>query len=415
MKEMKGVAPVVAAVVIIVAIIAATAAYILTRPPEEAPETTTVRVWFQMSPTEEAYVRELIYEEFDNLYPNIRIELTNPPDVLTKITAAIPAGEGPDVFGWAHDWTGKLAKAEFIVPIDDFVTPDLESKFQSPAVSACKYEGKTWALPWAAETVTLVYNKGMLSDAGFEPPEDTDELKTIMQYFRDKGDYGIVVPWDPYHVSGFVHAFDGYYFNDSTKKVGLTDPKTIDGVHFLYEEIKPYMPAEKMWELIWGAFTDELAPLMVTGPWMISEMRNAGIDPGLTPLPTVVGVGDPKPYMGVRLVWMTSNVRDKEAAFTFMEWWTTSMRATLTRAEKSAYIPVLPEALEEESITTNEILAGFAQQVACATPMPASPEMTMVWGPAYDALDAAWVGTKTIEEAFQDAQEEAEANIAEMD
>lgn len=373
-----------------------------------------VIVWYDVLPEMEATFKEIVETDFKKLYPDIEVELLDTPELWTKITAAIPVGEGPDLFMWAHDWTGKLVKADFIVPIDEFVTFDLKEKFIESAWEACTFEGKVWALPDAAETVTLIYNKKMIEEAGVALPKTTDELETVMKKFMEMGKYGISYPWDPYHVSAYVHAFGGYYFDDETKKVGVNDPKTVQGLRFTFEKFKPYMPPEPSWEVQKGAFLEQQAPFMVTGPWLIGDIKAAGIDPGFVLLPEIPGVGTSKPYTGVKLTWMSSNVRDKESAFIFMKWWATNVRLAVERAEKFAWIPVLKEALEAEDVKKDPIISHFAEQVALGIPMPASPEMMHVWTPVYDVQQAVWIEAKTLEDALNEAQAKILEEIAKM-
>jgi arabinogalactan oligomer/maltooligosaccharide transport system substrate-binding protein len=373
-----------------------------------------VIVWYDVLPEMEKLFKEIVETDFKKLYPGIEVELLDTPDLWTKITAAIPVGEGPDLFMWAHDWTGRLVEAGFIVPIDEFITPDLKEKFVESAWEACSYGGKVWALPDAAETVCLIYNKKMIEEAKVNLPKDTDELEEIMKKFIEKGYYGISYPWDPYHVSAYVHAFGGYYFNDVTKKVGVNDPKTIQGLRFTFEKFKPYMPPEPTWEVQKGAFLEGRAPFMVTGPWLVGDIKAAGIEPGFLLLPEVPGVGVPKPYTGVKLTWMSSNVRNKEAAFIFMKWWATNVKLAVERAKRFSWIPVLKEALEHEDVKKDPIVSLFAKQVALGTPMPSSPEMMHVWGPISDAQQAVWAGAKTLEDALNEAQAKIEEEIAKM-
>ena len=400
------------AIVIIVAAVVGVAVYFMTLPPP--PITGKVIVWYDVLPEMEALFKEVVETEFKKLYPEIEVELYDTPDLWTRVTAAIPVGEGPDLFMWAHDWTGRLVKAGFIVPIDEFVTPDLKAKFVESAWESCTYGGKVWALPDAAETVALIYNKKMLADAGIAVPKNIEELEEAMKKFVAMGKYGISHPWDPYHVSAWVHAYGGYYFDDATKKVGVNDPRTVEGLRFTFEKFKPYMPPEPTWEVQKGAFLEGMAPFMITGPWLIGDIKAAGIDAGFALLPEITGVGTPKPYTGVKLTWMSSNVRDKLAAFTFMKWWATSVTLAVRRAEKFGWIPVLKEALESEPVKKDPVVSLFAKQVELGTPMPASPEMMVVWGPVYDAQMAVWAEAKTLEDALNEAQVKIEEEIKKM-
>src|SRR5438552_3632416 len=47
----------------------------------------------------------------------VRVIVEHPEDTPAKFQQAAGAGKGPDIFCWAHDRVGELAKSGLIVPI----------------------------------------------------------------------------------------------------------------------------------------------------------------------------------------------------------------------------------------------------------------------------------------------------------
>lgn len=368
--------------------------------------TSSITIWHDLT-MDETLLRETIDASFRMEHPSIEVELQYVGDKKSKLLEAIPNNLGPDVFIGPHDWLGELAQRGYVVPIDNFVTTELREEFVESALEATTYNGRIYGLPLAADTVALIYNKALVND----PPRSTDELVTIMEKHKNMGRYGISYQIDPYFVSAWVHAFGGWYFDDTNKRVGVNSIGTIRAIEFLLETFKPYM--SKNLETQLAVFLDGDVPFMINGPWSIQDVKRAGIDFGVTLLPRVSHpwVAETKPYSGIIAVWMTRNVKDKESAFSVMRWLATNPEHVGMRVKKFGYVPVLKKVLEWESIKNDPIITAFAEQVKQSIPMPKSPEMKYVWEPVYFALLNLWRGMKTPREALSEAQTWIERNM----
>lgn len=117
---------------------------------------------------------------FEAANPGITVKHTHFPyaDYRTKVAAAIPAGEGPDVVQLFYGWLNDYVNADLIQPLpaDRFAPDRIEADFY-PMVQAMKIDGAYWALPTAVRSLALFYNKRLLEAAGIAAPAATlDEL-----------------------------------------------------------------------------------------------------------------------------------------------------------------------------------------------------------------------------------------------
>lgn len=117
---------------------------------------------------------------FEAANPGITVKHTHFPyaDYRTKVAAAIPAGEGPDVVQLFYGWLNDYVAAELIQPLpaESFPADRIEAGFY-PMVQAMKIDGAYWALPTAVRSLSLFYNKRLLEAAGITAPAATlDEL-----------------------------------------------------------------------------------------------------------------------------------------------------------------------------------------------------------------------------------------------
>ena len=113
-------------------------------------------------------------------------------DYRTKVAAAIPAGEGPDVVQLFYGWLNDYVEAELIQPLPTDVFPParIEEEF-FPMVSAMRRGDAYMALPTAVRSLALFYNTRLFEDAGIEgPPATLDELVATAKALTKKDSAG---------------------------------------------------------------------------------------------------------------------------------------------------------------------------------------------------------------------------------
>jgi len=123
---------------------------------------------------------EQLIEGFESENPDITVKMTHFPyaDYRTKVAAAIPAGEGPDVVQLFYGWLNDYKEAALIQPLpaDEFPASEIDESF-FPMVQAMKEGDNYWALPTAVRSLALFYNTRLFEEAGIEgPPKTLDEL-----------------------------------------------------------------------------------------------------------------------------------------------------------------------------------------------------------------------------------------------
>ncbi|MFP8955949.1 extracellular solute-binding protein [Natrialbaceae archaeon A-CW3] len=323
------------------------------------------------------------------------------------ITADIPAGEGPEIHLWAHDWVGRDYEAGFLSDQTDRLQIDLDEYFVPGAAESVQYDGSIVGLPHAAETVSLIYNKDYVD----EPPETFEEMREIMDEHHDpggEGTYGLSYPLDPYFYSSWVHGFGGYYYDDDSGELGLTNDESIEGFDFIKEELyDQYMAADWEYDAQASVFMEGNAPFAFNGPWFVGDVD---FEVGVAPWPEVDG-HTPSPYTGIQVLYFTAEMEEDDdradAATAFAEWYTTNTSIVAQMADQHGYIPVHQAFVEddEEADELPENVQGFAQAVEQGVPMPTSPEMNQVWEPVEEEFIAVLNENKSTAEAMADAEE----------
>lgn len=137
-------------------------------------EQKTITIWHQW---DGAYLDAITaaFNDYTAQHPDVKIDLTKPDDVSNALKVAIPAGEGPDIIGWANDQIGNQALVGNIIALDDLGVDQafLKSTYEPAAVNGVVWQEKIWALPESQEGIALVYNKAVAKDTDF-PTDPTD-------------------------------------------------------------------------------------------------------------------------------------------------------------------------------------------------------------------------------------------------
>ncbi|WP_435317072.1 extracellular solute-binding protein [Haloarchaeobius sp. TZWSO28] len=367
----------------------------------------TAKVWYSLPDTEIPARKEAI-EQF-NSDTKHTIKGADIADLAKKTTSAIPAGQGPKLFEWAHDWVGDYSQRGFLTDQSDQLSIDLDS-FTDAAAQAVQFNGNTVGLPHSAETVTLIYNKDIVDEA----PESVADMRAVMDDYHDpsSSQYGLGMPFDPYFASAWLQAFGGYYFNpDKDPMLGLTKSETVKGLNFALDNFKPYMPKDPGYEAQAAVFAEGNAAFAINGPWYLATLNEKGVNYGVTKLPMPEG-GEPNPYTGITMWYFSKGMEDGDAsaaaARQFAEWHVTNEDRALQAAKEQGAIPVLSSLAGSDELPDE--VSAFSESVAMGTPMPTHPKMNKVWSPVGSALTKVFNGDAEPAAALEQAEKEIRGN-----
>ncbi len=125
---------------------------------------------------------DALIEQFEAENPGIVVNHTHFPyaDYRTRIAAAVPAGEGPDVIQMFYGWVPDYIDAGLLQPLpaEYFPLQELEDEYFD-IVQAMVYDGQLYAVPTAVRSLALFWNKRMFEEAGLDPetpPATLDEM-----------------------------------------------------------------------------------------------------------------------------------------------------------------------------------------------------------------------------------------------
>jgi len=308
---------------------------------------------------------ERLLEEWSRAHPEAPANAVSVPyeTLPNKVQAAVPRGNGPDLFIYAHEKIADWSARGVILPMDpgEGVYP--------AARAALTWEGQGWGVPLATKCLALFRNTTLVPDA----PTTTDELRLAESQLRGREIWGFA--WEvtsAYQVAPWLHAYGGGVMDGA--EVRLDRPENVAALG-LVRQLAALGPAEPSGALITQLFNEERVGMVVNGPWFLGEIE--GVEFGVSPLPVVSATGRAAaPYLTVDALFLAREGAEARA----LAAWLGSEPVAVRRAAEARQVVARP--IE----TDDPVIRAFQAQVADAVPMPTDPAFARHWEPLARAL-----------------------------
>lgn len=310
----------------------------------------------------------------------VKIELVEKAveDIGPDFVAQVPTGEGPDMIISAHDGLGEWVKNGVVAPIE---LGDKVDAFAPVASAAMAYDGQYYGVPLALENVALVRNNALLSET---KATTFDEL--IAEGATAGTEFPVLVQQgeqsDPYHMYPLQTSFGAPVFKQNADGSYASELAMGGEAGHAWAEYLAKLGRDGTLDIavdgaVAGqAFGDGKSPYIITGPWGIPGMEEAGIDFTVLPIPSAGG--EPaQPFVGVSGIFISAKSKNPVLANEFVVNYLTTEAAQDLLYESSNRSPALIASAEK---VTDPVIAGFNAAGADGAPMPAIPEMSAVWG-----------------------------------
>ena len=308
--------------------------------------------------------------------PNLDVQFekkTSLTDSL-KLVGNDPSA-APDLFLFAHDKIGVFAEMGILAPVE----PLLE--------------------------------EGALDN--FLPT--TEALYAYMENNTGRGRYGFVEQHSTaYYSAAWIHGFGGSIIDSSGTP--FPDAQAVQDALAYHLKFVKLMPGETEYNTVNTLFLEGKADATIGGPWMVPSAREAGIDLGIAPMPTVDETGLAlAPYSGVQGVHVLKAAAERKTAAV------KQLLAALAKPEigtslalASGCAPANGSCYDDARVAEDALVQAMRQTAEIAVPMPNIPEMDVMWTVVSSLLTDVNLSGKDIPSSFQSAKEQAESLIAGM-
>lgn len=366
-----------------------------------------ITLWHSYRGAEKDALEGLV-KAWNTAHPADTVEpLAIPNDAFpNKLRTAIPQGNGPDLFLFAHNEVGNLASLGLLEPIDAMVDAATRAALFDNALAALTFGGKLYGLPLATKSAALFYNKRLVPT----PPATTDEMVALARRLTDPATRRFGLAYETgnaYFHGAWLFGFGGGLFDESGAiDLGATAARAAANAasfRFVQELVRvdKVVPEEANGALVSDLFNRGLAAMVINGPWFLGEIGK-DVDFGVAPLPIVSATGKPAaPFLTVEGALFPARGPHVATALRFALH-LVGPDAAVTRA-LAGQVVATRAAVTDPRVASNPVLAGFLAQVPQSVPMDNRPVMSLVWEPLRLALAKLLRGDVTPEQAVEAA------------
>lgn len=325
---------------------------------------------------------------FERENPGIRVEVQQIPWISAheKLLTAFAGDATPDVAQLGSSWVAELVALGALAPLDGHLRGSrIEPRdYFEGAMRGNVIGGRTWAIPWYADTRLLFYRSDLLREAGFAtPPTDWAGWLRAMRAVKARGDpqdYAILLPINEYEpllalglqsgetllrdggrygnfrAPGFTRASDFYF---GLFREGLAPPLSNTQISNVHDEFAR------------GHFA-----FYISGPWNIGEFRRRmpaerQDDWATAPLPGPNGPG--ASIAGGASLALFARSQHKDAAWRLIEY-LSRPEVQLRFFELTGDLPARRSVWAAPALANDRYAAAFRDQLERAVPPPAVPE-----------------------------------------
>ncbi|MEA4883672.1 MAG: maltose ABC transporter substrate-binding protein [Clostridia bacterium] len=358
-------------------------------------------VWCE--PQKVATIRAIADEWTKTSGRSVSIESVGVLETADRIALAGPMGKGPDVFCSLSGKLGILTVTGMLSPIDR--TSIDASKFMKVGLDGATVDGKLYGVPYDISTIGLIYNKKIWPT----PPATMDEMISRSKELLKKGMFGVLWPMENfYYAYPFMNAYGGYVFTPTAngwdaKNIGLANAGSVKALKLLKVfRDEGLIPVGTDYVAAPAKFTEGKAAAIVDGPWIITNVKQAGIDYGVAPLPKLDNGKYPSPFVSLKWWHVSSYSKNKADAVKLIAY-LTSRDAMLRSFRNAEGIPPRLDVLDTPEAKNSPEVVGFGAQADYGCILPDIPEMNAVWVPMNNAIDIVLRNQNSPDRALADA------------
>ena len=363
---------------------------------DPAPKVDQLTVWVDEL---EAKALEGAAKEFKT-DTGITVNLVVNQDPRGNFLSSSTTGEGPDVVAGAHDWIGDLVANKVIEPID---IGGRAGEFQSNAVDAFKYDGKTYGMPSNVQSLALICNAKKVPN---QPSWDAVKKVGLALSLNDGGG-------DPYHLYTIQTSFGSHVFkkdgNGNFKPALDFENGGLDFANWLAGEGSKILDATSTWNSSVTAMQSGTKGCWITGPWVSGVLDLNTDEYNIYKVPSVGGK-DSISFLSARGFYVSAHSKDIFYARKFVVDYIGKAETQKEIFNVSGRIPANKSALD--AAKDDRVVQGFSKASQNAEPLPAIPAMASVWA-SWGATEMAIItGKAKPQEAWTKMIADIEAAIA---
>ena len=350
--------------------------------------------WDTSDPKNEGPAFQELIAKFNQTYPNVKINYQSVPfgEAQNKFKTAAAAKFGaPDILRAEVAWVPEFASLGYLYSLDGSELLADESDYFTTPLSSNKFDGKTYGVPQVTDSLALLYNKKIFTDAGIAAaPKTWAEVKTAAATIKSKtGKDGLFINAGGYFLLPFIYGEGGDLVDTASKTIVVNSDKNVAGIKVAQDlvnsgaAVKP--PANDSYGTMMTLFKEQKVAMIINGPWEVNNVKSAPTFGGIENLGiAAVPAGSAKagaPVGGHNyVIWSGVPAEKTAAAIAFVKFMN-SAESQAFLADKLGLLPTRKSVYDIASVKNNAIISAFKPVVDAAAARPWIPEGGQFFGP----------------------------------
>lgn len=369
--------------------------------------------------TEQKVYRDSI-DRFTALCPGVTVDYQPIPDKFQdKMKAQMAGGTAPDVFYVDDQLMNAFASSGQLLVLDDYMSQASVSKddFIPALMTIFVQDGKTYALPKDWGTLGLIYLPEAFQAAGVDEPTNSwtwDDLRTAAKAISDAGTYkGFCMGADWARFAPFVFSNGGSFASEDNTTATLDTPEVKEMatlVSDMYTEGSLVKPADVGASWCGEAIGKKLVAMTTEGGWMVNFMKQNYPDVEWKAVQVPNGPKTRADIIFTNGIGVNAATKYPNAAAAFAIY--------LTGKENQGEIVKTGFAYSTHPDQADLVQDPNDLAISSGGLLPDT--RVAFWGPntgkvndaVSQALDRIFLGDQSVDEAFAQAQEEAQAALS---
>lgn len=334
---------------------------------------------------------------------------------VDKIALSGPSGEGADVFITGHDNFQKGLASGVFMELEDAVAKNVESKVSQTGLKTVMNDNKMYGIPVSIEVNCLFYNKDLVQTPATTLEEIIEGAKTFNDPKNNKFNFLCTIG-DGYYEYPFLSAQGFQLFGpngDQADEPGFDTDEFQKGLE-LISSLHDIMPISSTdlnnKSSVKANFMEGNVAYYVTGPWDVSQIKESGMNFGITTLPTYQGK-QLTPFAGVQCAFVSTFTKYPIAAELLANFLISDEAASILYKQSNG-ITALSNIDNVEGLAEDPYLPAFVKQFENSVPMPSVTRISYFWSIVSDIDRAVFDGQLTPEEGRKKSIENWNALLA---
>lgn len=350
--------------------------------------------WDTSDPKNEGPAFQELITKFNQTYPNVKVKYESVPfgEAQNKFKTAAAAKSGaPDILRAEVAWVPEFASLGYLYSLDGSeLLADQADFFETP-MSSNKFDGKTYGVPQVTDSLALLYNKKLFSDAGVTAaPKTWADVKTAAAAIKSKtGVDGLFINAGGYFLLPFIYGEGGDLVDAPGKKIVVNSAQNVAGITVAQDlvasgaAVKP--PANDSYGTMMTLFKENKVAMIINGPWEVNNVKGAPTFGGLENLgiaPVPAGSAKAGAPVGGHnyVIWSGMPQAKTAAAIAFVKFMS-SAESQAFLAEKLGLLPTRKSAYDLPNVKSSAVITAFKPVVDAAVARPWIPEGGQFFGP----------------------------------